>query len=239
MNKIIKNLLKAVGVVCYFIVLSFAYTRINLDRLVTDIEVFSGAFLVLGILALEKSYKDENGSLAITGIELLVLSMHSLSIMHVIALFKCDFKTYMGISSIVAVVYYLFKGIISYTKERREYLKGLSDISEIVKEEEPVKKEAKKRNVEKSEEKVQSKQEQEVKSKNKTQNKKHKKTSKTKSRNNEEKNIEKKTKNQEKESKKNKSQKQEKNTKNSKNSKDSKDSEKVTVKKSKKVNKKK
>ena len=232
MNKIIKNLLKAVGVVCYFIVLSFAYTRINLDRLVTDIEVFSGAFLVLGILALEKSYKDENGSLAITGIELLVLSMHSLSIMHVIALFKCDFKTYMGISSIVAVVYYLFKGIISYTKERREYLKGLSDISEIVKEEEPVKKEAKKRNVEKSEEKVQSKQEQEVKSKNKTQNKKHKKTSKTKSRNNEEKNIEKK-------STKNKSQKQEKNTKNSKNSKDSKDSEKVTVKKSKKVNKKK
>ena len=225
MNKIIKNLLKAVGVVCYFIVLSFAYTRMNLDRLVTDIEVFSGAFLVLGILALEKSYKDENGSLAITGIELLVLSMHSLSIMHVIALFKCDFKIYMGISSIVAVVYYLFKGIISYTKERREYLKGLSDISEIVKEEEPVKKEAKKRNVEKSEEKVQSKQEQEVKSKNKTQNKKHKKTSKTKSRNNE--------KNQEKTSTKNKSQKQEKNTKNSK------DSEKVTVKKSKKVNKKK
>ena len=194
MNKIIKNLLKAVGVVCYFIVLSFAYTRMNLDRLVTDIEVFSGAFLVLGILALEKSYKDENGSLAITGIELLVLSMHSLSIMHVIALFKCDFKTYMGISSIVAVVYYLFKGIISYTKERREYLKGLSDISEIVKEEEPVKKEAKKRN------------------------------------------IEKKTRNQEKTSIKNKSQKQEKNTKNSKNYKDS---EKVTVKKSKKVNKKK
>ena len=226
MNKIIKNLLKAVGVVCYFIVLSFAYTRMNLDRLVTDIEVFSGAFLVLGILALEKSYKDENGSLAITGIELLVLSMHSLSIMHVIALFKCDFKTYMGISSLVAFGYYLLKGIISYTKERREYLKGLSDISEIVKEEEPVKKEAKKRNVEKSEEKMQSKQEQEVKSKNKTQNKKHKKTSKTKRGSKEEKNIEK-------TSIKNKSQKQEKSTKNSK------DSEKVTVKKSKKVNKKK
>lgn len=230
MNQIIKNLLKAVGVVCYFIVLSFAYTRMNLDRLVTDIEVFSGVFLVLGILVLEKSYKNENGSLAITGIELLVLSMHSLSIMHVIALFKCDFKTYMGISLIVAVVYYLFKGIISYTKERREYIKGLSDISEIVKEEEPVKKEAKKRNVEKSEEKVQSKQEQEkIKSKNKTQNKKHKKTSKTKSGNKEEKNIEK-------TSTKNKSQKQEKNAKNSKNSKES---EKSTVKKSKKVNKKK
>ena len=92
MNKIIRNLLKAIGVVCYFIVLGFACTRMNIDRLVNDIEVFSGVFLVLGILVLEKSYKVENGSLAITGIELLVLSMHSLSIMHITNLFKYDFK---------------------------------------------------------------------------------------------------------------------------------------------------
>ena len=35
----------------------FAYTRMNLDRLAQDIQVFSGAFLVLGILALEKLTK--------------------------------------------------------------------------------------------------------------------------------------------------------------------------------------
>ncbi len=180
MNKIIKNLLKAIGVVCYFIVLSFAYTRMNLDRLVGDIEVFSGLFLVLGIIALEKSYKDENGNMAITAIELLALSMHSLSIMHITTLLKYDFKTYMGISSLVVVVYYLLKGIISYTKERREYLKGLSDISEIVKEEEPVKKEAKKRNKEELEERVESKK-QEVTSNDKSKSKQEKKKEKKKS----------------------------------------------------------
>ena len=118
--------------------------------------------------------------MAITAIELLALSMHSLSIMHITTLLKYDFKTYMGISSLVVVVYYLLKGIISYTKERREYLKGLSDISEIVKEEEPVKKEAKKRNKEELEERVESKK-QEVTSNDKSKSKQEKKKEKKKS----------------------------------------------------------
>lgn len=145
-----KNLLRAVGVMCYFIVLNFAYSRMNLDRLVGDIKVFSGTFLVLGILALEKAYKEENGEIAITGVELFVLSFHSLSIMHMISLFQYDFRLYLLVSSYVIAIYYVLKAILNYTKDRREYLKGLSDISEIVKEDEPIKKEAKKKKKTKS-----------------------------------------------------------------------------------------
>lgn len=112
----------------------------NLDRLAQDIQVFSGAFLVLGILALEKAYKKDSGEVAITGIELLALSIHSLSIMHMITLLKYDFKSYMLISSGIVVIYYVLKVIIIYTKDKKEYLKGLSDISKIVKEDEPIKK---------------------------------------------------------------------------------------------------
>lgn len=146
MKKIEKNLSKALCIIIYFIILFFAYTRMNLDRLAQDIQVFSGAFLVLGILALEKAYKKDSGEVAITGIELLVLSIHSLSIMHMITLLKYDFKSYMLISSGIVVIYYVLKVIIIYTKDKKEYLKGLSDISKIVKEDEPIKKEAKKRN---------------------------------------------------------------------------------------------
>lgn len=146
MKKIEKNLSKALCIIIYFIILFFAYTRINLDRLAQDIQVFSGAFLVLGILALEKAYKKDSGEVAITGIELLALSIHSLSIMHMITLLKYDFKSYMLISSGIVVIYYVLKVIIIYTKDKKEYLKGLSDISKIVKEDEPIKKEAKKRN---------------------------------------------------------------------------------------------
>lgn len=146
MKKIEKNLSRALCIIIYFIILFFAYTRMNLDRLAQDIQVFSGAFLVLGILALEKAYKKDSGEVAITGIELIALSIHSLSIMHMITLLKYDFKSYMLISSGIVVIYYVLKVIIIYTKDKKEYLKGLSDISKIVKEDEPIKKEAKKRN---------------------------------------------------------------------------------------------
>lgn len=160
-NTIFKNLLKAIGIMGYFIVLNFAYTRMNVDRLMNDIEVFSGIFLVLGLVFLERAYKQDSGKIAISGIELLCLSMHSLSINHVITFYQYDFRTYLVTSSYIFAIYYVLKSIVIYTKEKREYLKRLSDISEIVKEE-PIKKEAKKRrkvrnikeNQEKQEEKV-------------------------------------------------------------------------------------
>ncbi len=144
MNTIFKNLLKAVGIMGYFIILNIAYTRMNLDRLINDIEVFSGIFLVLGLVFLERAYKKDDGKIAISGIELLCLSMHSLSINHVITFYKYDFRLYLLTSSYVFAIYYVLKSIVIYTKEKRKYLKDLSDISEIVKEE-PIKKEAKKR----------------------------------------------------------------------------------------------
>lgn len=144
MKVIFKNLLKAIGIMCYFIILNFAYTRMNTDRLINDIEVFSGIFLVIGLVMLEIAYKKDSGKSAISGIELLVLSMHSLSINHIITFYKYDFRFYLLVSSYVFAIYYVLKSVVIYTKEKREYLKSLSDISEIVKEE-PVKKEAEKR----------------------------------------------------------------------------------------------
>ena len=143
--KIIRNnILKIIGICFYFFILIFAYQKMNINRLVGDIEVFSGMFLGVGILMLEKAYKEDKGKTAITGIELMVLAIHSLSIMHIITFFKYDFEKYLVVSGIVFGIYYLLKGIVLYTIEKKYELKQLSDISEIVKEE-PIKKEATKR----------------------------------------------------------------------------------------------
>ena len=120
MNTIFKNLLKAIGVMCYFIILNFAYLRMETNRLIGDIEVFSGIFLVLGILMLERAYKKDSGESALTGIELIALSMHSLSIMHVITFFNYDFSHYLIISSFVFSIYYVLKAIIIYTRDKRK-----------------------------------------------------------------------------------------------------------------------
>lgn len=152
LKKMFGNLLKAVGIMLYFIILNLAYSAMEKERLVGDIEVFAGSFLIAGIIFLERAYKKDDNSIAITGIEFLFLSLHSLSIMHIITLFQYDFSLYLLTSSYIFSIYYVFKAIVLYTKGRKEYLNSLSDISEIVKKDEPVKKEAKKKNKELDEE---------------------------------------------------------------------------------------
>lgn len=148
LKKMFQSLLRAIGIMFYFIILNVAYSTMKQERLINDIEIFAGVFLIVGIMFLERAYKRDNGSIAISGIEFLVLSLHSLSIMHVITLFKYDFRFYLLTSSYIFSIYYVLKAIVLYTKGRREYLNSLSDISEIVKKEEPVIKEAKKRKAE-------------------------------------------------------------------------------------------
>lgn len=178
LKKIFYNLLRAIGVMIYFVILNLAYVNIKQEKLVGDIEVFAGAFLVAGIYMMEKAYKRDSGEKAITAIELLVLALHSLSIMHIITFYKYDFRFYLLTSSYVFSIYYVFKSIVMYTKGRKEYLNSLSDISEIVKKEEPIKKEAKKRNKEEMEEKVA--EETETKTEEKIEEKEKKKTEKVK-----------------------------------------------------------
>ena len=158
-KKIFKNLLKTVGIMLYFIILNLAFKNIKQESLVVDIQVFACAFLVVGIVFIEKAYKKDSGSIAINGIEFLVLALHSLSIMHITTLLKYDVKFYLLTSSYVFAIYYVLKSIFLYTKGRKDYLNRLSDISEIVKKDEPIKKEAKKRseiekNIEMKKEKV-------------------------------------------------------------------------------------
>ncbi len=150
LKKMFASLLRAIGIMLYFIVLNLAYSTMKQERLIEDIKVFAAVFLIMGMVFLEKAYKKDNGSKAISGIEFLVLSLHSLSIMHVITLFQYNFQFYLLTSSYIFSIYYVFKAIVLYTKGRRDYLKGLSDVSEIVRKEEPVKKEAKKRSLEES-----------------------------------------------------------------------------------------
>ena len=145
-KKIFKNIIKAIFVIVYFMILNLAYVKIQENRLLEDLKVFAGIFLVVGLINLEYAYKKDSGTIAISGIELLFLSMHTLSITHICVFLKYDFRFYLLTSSYIFAIYYVLKSIVIYTKERKKYLENLSDISDIVKKEKPIIKEAKKRN---------------------------------------------------------------------------------------------
>lgn len=180
LKKIFKNLILAIVVMVYFISCNILYTQLPLEQMETITKVISGVFLLASIILFEFAYKRDSGTLTMTAIELLVLSIHALFIYHIITIYQFDFRTYLLASSFIFAIYYVLKSTVIYTRARMKYLKSLSDISEIVKDE-PVIKEAKKRKEESITEIEEQKHGEKEEKKQKTKAKKEKKKSKDKS----------------------------------------------------------
>lgn len=138
------NIIIAVIIMIYFMIINLAYDKIAMEQVLLGLKVLSMTVLAISIIIIEIAYKKDSGKIAINGIEILVIASHTLSIPHVVEIAKFEFSTYILASSYVFVTYYIFKAIIVYTNEKREYLKSLSDIPEIL-ENEPIKKEATKK----------------------------------------------------------------------------------------------
>ena len=143
-DKIWKNIIIAGILMIYFIGVNVLQKTLNQDYVVLTLKVSSMIIMFISILIFEIAYKKDNGIIAITGIEILIVALHTLSILHVVQARKFDFNIYILTSSYLFAIYYVLKSIIIYTNEKRKYLKSLSDIKEIVTNE-PIKKEAKKR----------------------------------------------------------------------------------------------
>ena len=96
-------------------------------------------FTLIAILLFEIAYKKRKNKFNIYGAELIILAAHTLLLTR-----NVNEKTILY-TSFMWPVYYSLKAIIIYTKENRRRFKQISDITEIVKEEKPTKKVAKKR----------------------------------------------------------------------------------------------
>lgn len=141
---IYKNILIAIFIMIYFIVLNTLYYKLEVNKLLNVLKVISMSILFLGIIALEIAYRMDNGRIGIHATEIIVLAGHTLSISHIVELKKFEFANYILVSSYIFSIYYIFKSIVIYTKEKRDYLNSLSDIKEIVAND-PIKKEATKK----------------------------------------------------------------------------------------------
>ena len=143
-KKIFENIIIAIAIMIYFIIINFSYLRMDESILLQGIKIASIVILFFSIIIFEVAYRKDSGRIAINGIEVLVLAIHTLTIWTVINRFKIEFDTYVLISTYTFAIYYILKSIIIYTIEKKKYLDSLSDIHEIVSNE-PIKKEAKKR----------------------------------------------------------------------------------------------
>ena len=143
-KKVFENLIIAIAMMLYFILINFSYLRMEEDMLLKGLKIASLIVLLLTIIIFEIAYHKDSGKIAIHGIETLILAFHTLTIWHIVNKLNISFETYILFSNYAFAIYYILKSILIYTNEKRKYLKSLSDIHEIVSKE-PIKKEAKKR----------------------------------------------------------------------------------------------
>ncbi len=148
LKEIYLNILKAIIIVLYFFVLNLAYKNISTEHIELGIKIFTMIFLFMAIYIFERAYKKDDDNLAIQGIEILVLSAYTLTSRHITNKFNFEFRTYSLVASYIFAIYFILKCIVIYTKGRKEEAENLSDIKEIVKKDEPVKKEATKKSKE-------------------------------------------------------------------------------------------
>ena len=145
MKKIYLNILKAILIVFYFFVLNLACENISVEHLERGIQLCTMIFLFMAIFIFEVAYKKDDDDLAIQGIEVLVLSAYTLTSQHITKKYNFNFKNYSLVASYIFAIYFIVKCIVIYTKGRKEMAEDYSDIKEIVKKDEPIKKEATKK----------------------------------------------------------------------------------------------
>ena len=145
MKKIYLNILKAILIVFYFFVLNLACENISVEHLERGIQLCTMVFLFIAIVIFEIAYRKDDDDLAIQGIEVLVLSAYTLTSQHITKKYNFNFKNYSLVASYIFAIYFIVKCIVIYTKGRKEMAEDYSDIKEIVKKDEPIKKEATKK----------------------------------------------------------------------------------------------
>lgn len=131
-KKALKNFLIATGILLLFVVLKLM--AIKLDKQLASLvfkEISIGLFVVT-LFLFEAAYKKDDDNLAVTSIEMFLLSIVTLLTPYILI---SRTNIYTSIIGVYFAIYYSIKNLILYRNEKNKYLNKKSDITEIVKKE--------------------------------------------------------------------------------------------------------
>ena len=139
-KRIFERLLISIGISFFYILLIFGFHNIETEVYLKDIKVFSIALCIISILLFEYSYKKESMKICVMGIENLILALVTLFCTYICILQETKYIAYLALVSYVFTIYNLTKCAKIYKKMKKDYIKTLSDINDIVKKENPIRK---------------------------------------------------------------------------------------------------
>lgn len=129
-NKILfRNIILAVCIITYFIFLNLGHINIKPDVYQTDLKVFSMCTLLIAIVLLEMAYKKDSGEFALYGVEMIVLSLITVSLIYINLMFSTRYVYIISAVSYIFAIYYLVKSMIIYIRKRKKYfVSGMKEI---------------------------------------------------------------------------------------------------------------
>ena len=137
MNKMIFiNLNIAIVFMLIMIGINIAYLNISSEKFILFIKLFSILSVFSSVLTFEIAYRKESVSKMFYGIELLVFSIIIMYIPYVYLHMPQMVKQILMLAPLYFSIYYVAKSIFINRKVTREYINNLSDVKEIVKDEE-------------------------------------------------------------------------------------------------------
>ena len=79
-------------------------------------------------MQIEVSYKNEDSSKCISGIELLLMGIYTLTLPYISQLYNSKFMNILFTSGGIVTIYYVIKSIIVYEKNKRKFLRSREDL---------------------------------------------------------------------------------------------------------------
>lgn len=134
-KEVFKNILFAIVLLIYFILINMGYISIKQEIFITDLKVFSMTLIITTICIFEYAYKKESGKYTIIGIEILMLAIATLLSIRIYTIYNNKFISTITSISLLFAIYYVSKAIVIYVKKKKEVVKTTNDIYKISKKE--------------------------------------------------------------------------------------------------------
>jgi hypothetical protein len=117
---IFENIIYAIVILIYFILLNIGAITIDKEIYLTDLSVFSMISIGITIFVFEYAYKKDSGKYAIHGIELLVVSILTLLSKQIYTTYNEKYINILTIISLLFAIYFVVKSTIIYVKRKKE-----------------------------------------------------------------------------------------------------------------------
>lgn len=127
-KKSTSGLIYAIMFIAFSIFVNYAFYNFKKTSFTKDLNIFAFIFLAISIMQIEASYKNEDSSRCINGIEILLMGIYTLVLPYISQLYNSKFMHILFVSGGIVLIYYIIKSIIIYEKNKRAFFRSRENI---------------------------------------------------------------------------------------------------------------